>query len=482
MRSMIRTTLLTLLLGINVALGQTNGFCTLAWADEFNTLSSDWTKEQTCYGGGNNEMQCYTARDKNIFIDNGALVLKAYRETYTGSPNGCTDVQGCTWTKPYTSGRVNTARSKSFQYGRFEIRAKLPSGIQLWPAIWMLPTDYSYGGWAASGEIDIMEARGDNPWIASGTLHHGAPWPNNVWTTTGDHGVGADLSRDYHVYALEWTQNSMKWYIDSTLIQNYDMNRWWNSSQQGVYSARGQPFDRRFHFVLNLAVGGNFFGGAPPVTDAQSAAWALPEMRVDYVRVWNQGGNCGAAQVPANPTTTTTQAATPTTATGQAADQNNRPTSGSATGATCNNQAYDAARYTCTINEQGRQVLCQAGFSSCGNACFQSSQYCCWNGGLLAKALCPAAATTQQTTSTQAAPTTTTTQAAQTTAPANNSPPSGGTTCNGQGFDSSLYSCTVNEQGRSVLCPRGYGSCGNSCYSPSLYCCKNGGLAQKSTC
>jgi beta-glucanase (GH16 family) len=477
MRSMIiQTTLLILLLGINVALGQANGFCNLVWADEFNTLSSDWTKEQTCYGGGNNEMECYTARDKNVFIDNGALVLKAYRETYTGSQSGCTDTQGCTWTKPYTSGRVNTAASKSFLYGRFEIRAKISSGIQLWPAIWMMPTDYSYGGWAASGEIDIMEARGDNPWITSGTLHHGAPWPNNIWTTTGDHGVGVDLSRDYHIFALEWTQTSMKWYIDSTLTQSFDMNRWWNSSQQGVYSAMGQPFDRRFHFILNLAVGGGFFGGAAPVTDAQSAAWAQPELRVDYVRVWNQGGNCGAAQVPATPTTST-QAATPTTSTGQAADQGARPTSVS--GATCNNQAYDSSRYTCTLNEQGRQVLCQTGFSSCGNACFQSSQYCCWNGGLLSKSLCP---TQAMTTSTAATTTTTTTQAQAQTTAATSSPQSGGTTCNGQAFDPSRYSCTLNEQGRSVLCQSGYASCGNSCYSPSLYCCKNGALAQKSSC
>jgi hypothetical protein len=126
MRSMIQTTLLILLLGINVALGQTNGFCTLAWADEFNTLTSDWTKDETCYGGGNNEMECYTARDKNVFIDNGALVLKAYRETYTGSQSGCTDIQGCTWTKPYTSGRVNTAASKSFLWTiRSESQASL---------------------------------------------------------------------------------------------------------------------------------------------------------------------------------------------------------------------------------------------------------------------------------------------------------------------------------------------------------------------
>jgi beta-glucanase (GH16 family) len=434
-------------------------------------------------------MQCYTARDKNIYIENGALVLKAYRETYTGSQSGCTDINGCTWTKPYTSGRVNTASSKSFLHGRFEVRAQIPSGTQLWPAIWLLPTDYSYGGWAASGEIDMMEARGDNPWVATGTLHHGAPWPNNIWTTTGDHGVGVDLSLDYHIYALEWTQDYMKWYIDNTLTQSYSLNRWWNSSQQGVYSAMGQPWDRRFHFILNLAVGGNFFGGAAPVTDAQSAAWARPQMRVDYVRVWNQGGNCGGAAGVATSTTTTTTAG---------ADQNNRPTTGSVSGATCNNQAYDSSLYTCTINDRGAQVLCQSGFSSCGSACYQSTQYCCSSGTLVPRASCPAVATTRTaattsttaaTTSTTAATTSTTVATTSTTAATTSvnqattaTTRQGTSTCNGQAFDTSLYSCTTNEQGRQVLCLAGFASCGNSCFSPSLYCCKNGGLTQKSAC
>jgi beta-glucanase (GH16 family) len=481
-----------MLLGFNLALGQANGFCTLAWSDEFNTLSSDWTKEQTCYGGGNNEMECYTARPKNVFIDNGVLVLRAYRETYTGSQSGCTDSQGCTWTKPYTSGKVNTAASRSFLYGRFEIRAKLPSGYQLWPAIWMMPTDYAYGGWAASGEIDIMEARGNNPWVASGTLHHGGQWPNNVYTTTGDHGIGVDLSLDYHVYALEWTSSSMNWYIDNTLTQSYSLNRWWSSSAQGVYSAMGQPFDRRFHFILNLAVGGGFFGGAAPVTDAQAAAWAQPEMRVDYVRVWNQGGNCGAAQTPSPQTSAqipTTSRANQASTSSQANDQPNRPTSGAAGGATCNTQVYDPSMYTCTVNDQGSQVLCQTGFQSCGAACYSPQQYCCSNGALRAKSLCPAnavptttvatTATTTQTTATTSA----TTQATATTAlaPANANQGTSNT-CNGQIYNTAQYSCTTNEQGRTVLCLVGYSSCGNSCYSPTQYCCKNGVLTQKSFC
>jgi beta-glucanase (GH16 family) len=471
---MIRTTLL-MLLGFNLALGQTNGFCTLAWSDEFNTLSSDWRKDQTCYGGGNNELECYTTRDKNVFIDNGVLVLRAYRETWTGSQSGCTDTQGCTWTKPYTSGKVNTAASRSFLYGRFEIRAKIASGYQLWPAIWMMPTDYAYGGWAASGEIDIMEARGNNPWVASGTLHHGAPWPNNVYTTTGDHGIGVDLSLDYHVFALEWTSTSMKWYTDNTLTQSYDLNRWWNSSVQGVYSAMGQPFNKRFHMILNLAVGVGFFGGAPAVTDAQAAAWAQPEMRVDYVRVWNQGGNCGAAQ-------TSTTTSTPTSS--QANDQGNRPSvSGAAGGAaSCNNQVYDSSSYTCTINDQGNQVLCQNGYQSCGRACYSPQQYCCLSGALRPKSQCPANAVITTTAATTTAATTATTTTTTTTATANTNPQSTSNTCNGQTYNTAIYSCTTNEQGRTVLCPAGQSSCGNSCYSPTLYCCKNGALTQKSFC
>jgi len=474
-----------LLLGIHMALGQTNGFCNLVWSDEFNgnSLSSDWTKEVTCNGGGNNELECYTARDKNVYLQNGVLVLHAYRETYTGSQSGCTDTSGCTNTQSYTSGRVNTANSHSFLQRRFETRAKLPSGTHLWPAIWMLPTDWVYGGWAASGEIDIMESRGDHPDLVSGTLHHGAAWPNNVYDTTGDHGINVDLSQDFHVYALEWTGSTMKWFIDDYNFQTYDLNRWWNVTANGVYSKMGQPWDQRFHFILNLAVGGGFFGGYPALTDAQAAAWANPTMQIDYVRAYSYGGSCNG-QVATS--TSTSAAATPTSAAATptvANDNGNRPVS-----ATCNGQSYDANAYTCTINEQGLQRLCPSGQSACGSACYPSASYCCLNGALVQKSFCPAVVVSS--TSQAAVVASSTTTHASTSTSASSSAASVATqgssntvnSCNGQLFGSG-YTCTTNDQGNKLLCPTSHPSgCGQACYSSDNYCCKNSQLQPAGHC
>lgn len=491
--------MILLLLGINMALGQTNGYCNLVWSDEFNgpTVSSDWTKEATCYGGGNNELECYTPRDKNIYIENGALVLHAYPETYTGSQQGCTDSQGCTWTKPYTSGRVNTAATKSFTYGRFEIRAQLPSGTHLWPAIWMLPTDYSYGGWAASGEIDIMESRGDHPNLISGTLHHGGAWPNNVWTTSGDHGNGADLSQDFHVYALEWTATSLTWFLDGVTFQSYDTQRWWNTTTNGPYWAKGQPWDRRFHFILNLAVGGGFFGGYPDLQLSQAYAWANPTMKVDYVRAWSQGGNCGAAPA-ASTTTSQAQQSTPTQT--QAADQGNRPAAG-----TCNGAGYDSSAYTCTINEAGKYQLCAIGQSSCGQACYNPATYCCSNGlqpkssavcananvvrtSTSTSASTSATSASSSSTRTSASSSTTQTSASSSTTrtsaatPATSAASSTPGLCNGQSYGQG-YVCTINNLGLYQLCsaatPLG---CSGACYNGNNYCCKNGRLNPVGQC
>jgi beta-glucanase (GH16 family) len=317
---MMRFVILLLATLISQSFAQKNGFCNLVFNDEFNGPTLDaakWQKQVTCNGGGNNELQCYTPRDKNVFIEDGKLVLKVFKETYTGTQAGCTDSSGCTDTKTYTSGRVRSTASPSGSLlrGRMEIRAKLCSGNSLWPAIWMLPTDYTYGGWAASGEIDIMEQRGNHPDMSSGTLHHGGTWPNNRWTTNGDKKFNFDLSADYHVYGVEWTETKMSWFVDDDVFQTLDLNKWWNSTlNNNPYSARGQPWDRKFHFVLNVAVGGpntGFFNGYPPLTDADQARWQVSEMRVDYVRAWQQGGDCTQSPlITSTPTTTSTTSTT----------------------------------------------------------------------------------------------------------------------------------------------------------------------------
>jgi len=287
---------LTLLLAALIT-AQTNGYCNLVWNDEFTGTDLDttkWNREATCNGGGNGELQCYTQRPQNVFVRNGTLVLKLLAETYTGTQQGCSDSQGCTATKDFTSGRVNSAGKASFLYGRMEMRAKLINGRGLWPALWMLPTDYAYGGWAASGEIDIMEMKGEHPDIVSGTLHHGGAWPNNMWTTTGDRTFPVDLSQDFHTYGVEWNSTNMVWFVDDRVTDNFNLQKsWWSGRGPNPYTQNGQPWDKRFHFVMNLAVGGNFFGSNyRQPTQADFPTWKVTEMQIDHVRVWQKGGDC----------------------------------------------------------------------------------------------------------------------------------------------------------------------------------------------
>lgn len=238
------------------------------WSDEFDGKELDFTKwsvEENGQGGGNGELQYYVDRPENVRVENGLLVLEARKEKYAAG-----GVE-----KDYSSGRIRTKRRYSWLYGRFEVRAKLPVGKGIWPAIWMLPEKDVYGGWAASGEIDIMELVGHEPDKAHGTLHYGSPWPKNVHTGqpfTLKQGTFAD---DFHVFALEWERGVFRWFVDGELYQT--QTKW--TSSGGEWPA---PFDQRFHFLLNLAVGGAWPGAPDPAT-------AFPaRMEVDYVRVFEK--------------------------------------------------------------------------------------------------------------------------------------------------------------------------------------------------
>ena len=153
---------------------------------------------------------------------------------------------------------------------------RLPGGQGLWPAFWMLPQDFAYGGWAASGEIDILEAvnlgvRGNN--TVHGTIHYGGEWPNNVFTG-GDYVVPTNATTDFHVYAVEWDPTEIRWYVDDVM---YSMQNSW-SSTAAPYPA---PFDQDFYILLNVAVGGNWPG-------SPDASTVFPvSMEVDYVRVYS---------------------------------------------------------------------------------------------------------------------------------------------------------------------------------------------------
>ncbi len=238
----------------------------LVWADEFEGAGIDparWEHEVNARGGGNHELQYYTDRSENSFVENGCLVIRALREKYTG-PDG---------TRAYTSARLRTRERGDWLYGKFEIRAKLPSGQGLWPAIWMLPTDWVYGKWAASGEIDIMELLGHEPNKVYGTLHYGGESPDNVHTGSTFTLPAGDFTQEFHVFGLEWEPEEIRWYVDHVL---YAAQTRWRSSG-GAYPA---PFDRRFHLLLNVAVGGDFPRNPDETTEFPQ------QMEIDYVRVY----------------------------------------------------------------------------------------------------------------------------------------------------------------------------------------------------
>lgn len=276
----------------------------LIWSDEFDGENIDDTKwgfEENCWGGGNNEQQCYTKRESNAFVADGKLNIVAIKGSYTGPDNadGRTDT---TKTLPYTSARLRTLNKKDWKYGRFEVRAKLPQGQGTWPAIWMLPTDFVYGGWAASGEIDIMEAvnlksqsdasgavAGELESRVYGTLHYGKKWPDNVFS-----GQGATLPKginpadDFHTYAIEWEEGEIRWYVDNIHFATQRQDGWYSQYEKdgALVNAEGNaaPFNQKFHMLLNLAVGGSWAENANNKGIDESV---FPQtLAVDYVRVY----------------------------------------------------------------------------------------------------------------------------------------------------------------------------------------------------
>ena len=188
----------------------------------------------------------------------------------------------------FTSARM--VGKKAFTYGRMEISAQLPAGRHLWPAIWMMPQDSKYGGWAASGEIDIMEARGEKPHVTQGTIHYGGSKPNNIWSGSGEKSFAPDLTKGFHIYAIQWSQTDIKWFVDDQHYHTENINRMmWSGKGKNPYTKNGQPFDQSFHFIFNIAVGGNFFPEkqyGKQVTPEEGRHWPKPTMEIDYVKVF----------------------------------------------------------------------------------------------------------------------------------------------------------------------------------------------------
>ena len=234
----------------------------LSWADEFggdalNMDNYNFDLGDGCpniCGWGNNELEWYTDEPENISVADGKLVITATKLGEQG----------------YRSAKIHTKGKKEFKFGRIGVRAKLPEGQGIWPAIWMLGSNINEVGWPACGEIDIMEMVGHKPKVTHGTAHWGNPGDPSTH-------VGSSISLDekfseqFHVFSLVWEQNEIKWYMDETHFHTINL-----SNMQGA----AYRFNAPFYIVFNVAVGGQWPGNP-------NASTVFPQkMEIDYVRVF----------------------------------------------------------------------------------------------------------------------------------------------------------------------------------------------------
>jgi beta-glucanase (GH16 family) len=270
----------------------------LVWHDEFDGAALDRSKWDFDLGNGfydykanawvpgwgNEELQYYTDDPRNVCVRDGSLHIRALREP----------LHGCGYTSGRIKSRLRDGTALFAQcYGRFEFRARVPHGKGLWPALWMLPQDDAYGGWAASGEIDVMEIVGEKPNQVLGSVHFGSSFPHRELVTHTHPIPNGGTVADFHVYAVEWEPGEVRWLLDGEVWARQDF--WWSSSRRRA--GRGlpprtaadlnrwpAPFDQPVYLLMNVAVGGNFPG-------APNAETAFPaELVVDYVRVYERSG------------------------------------------------------------------------------------------------------------------------------------------------------------------------------------------------
>jgi len=297
--------LLVCVFSVSVSKAETAAKWRMVWSDEFDGAGLDlskWSYEDDCWGGGNEERQCYTKREENVAVEDGELIITAIKKKTRGFANTRSAREGevnlAPGTKrfqrvrrPFSSGRIITRGKGDWKYGRIEARIKLPTGQGLWPAFWMLPTEYAYGGWAASGEIDIMEAinlgmtcevcAGGREDRVHGTLHFGGEWPKNEYSGNSIH-LPSPVD-GFHTYRVDWSAGRMDWYVDDVHFSTKTHDQWNTNNIKGD-PGFDAPFDQPFHVILNLAVGGRWPEGE---NDVGFFASDFPkQMRVDYVRVY----------------------------------------------------------------------------------------------------------------------------------------------------------------------------------------------------
>lgn len=239
----------------------------LVWSDEFNGTSlnlDNWSYQlgngcPNLCGWGNNELQSYTNSNNNIKVQDGNLVITAINSNNN-----------------WTSARIRSLNKFDFCLGRVEVRAKIPEGRGFWPAAWFLPSEYYYGIWPISGEIDLLETRGQEPEKTLGTIHYGPLFPNNQYTGGEYNDPSGTFADDFHVFEIIWTEESIVWKVDGIQFSV--------KTRADVGDFRW-PFDRNFHALLNFAVGGNFLGNPDQTTPSQA------DFTVDYIRVYQDPEN-----------------------------------------------------------------------------------------------------------------------------------------------------------------------------------------------
>ncbi len=260
------------------------------WDFDIGNGFYDYRSNLWIAGWGNEELQYYTAEPANVTVKDSLLTIRAVKES----------LHGC----GYTSARLKTKKRDgtllfSTLYGRVEFRAKVPWGKGLWPALWMLPASDAYGGWAASGEIDLMEIVGDKPHEVLSSLHYGSGYPKRTLHTNVHPLPGNSSVSDWHVYAAEWEPGEIRFYVDDVLAATERF--WWSCSKTrdgaGLEARRASdlnpwpaPYDQPFYLLMNVAVGGDFPGVPTPETQFPA------ELVVDYVRVYDKVGGYGEAK------------------------------------------------------------------------------------------------------------------------------------------------------------------------------------------
>ena len=248
---------------------QSRGPWKLVWSDEFdyNGLPDEkkWDYDVGGHGWGNKELQFYTARrQENARVEDGHLIIEARKESWEG--------------RDYTSARLVSRGKGDWTYGRFEVSARLPSGRGTWPAIWMLPTGWSYGSWPSSGEVDIMEHVGFDPDVIHTSIHTRAY--NHTINTQKTAQLKLSNSRsEFNVYAVEWTPEEIRGFVNDQQFFTFRNERLTDPAAD----YRQWPFDKPFHLLLNLAVGGGWGGqqGVDPTIWPQ-------RLEIDYVRVYER--------------------------------------------------------------------------------------------------------------------------------------------------------------------------------------------------